>query len=318
MNDRIAVTIGDPNGIGPEVCAKALKTLQPRERERLIVIGEPGALGRYMPQREGWDLVVVEPEARKKFRFSSGLKSPASGDLSFAFIRKAVELTRTGRAAGIVTGPVAKDLIHGSGHPEFTDHTTYLASVFGVRDFHMLFTCDSMNVLLATIHIPLKAVSRALTRRRVRSAVSAALSFCRTMYGPSGWRIAVCGLNPHAGENGLLGSEEKRIIGPAVAEFRDRGEPVDGPLPADTVFHKAHAGQYRMVVAMYHDQGLAAFKMLHLSEGVNVTWGLPIVRTSPDHGTAFDIAGQDRADPVSMKNAITLALKLAAGISSDR
>jgi 4-hydroxythreonine-4-phosphate dehydrogenase len=174
----------------------------------------------------------------------------------------------------------------------------------------MLFTCEQMSVLLATIHIPLKKVSAALKCSTVRSAVESALSFCRKRHGPDGWRIAVCGLNPHAGENGLLGSEEKRIIGPVVSEFRQRGEPVDGPLPADTVFFKARQGVYRLVVAMYHDQGLAAFKMLYLADGVNVTLGLPVVRTSPDHGTAFDIAGQDIADSRSMENAIKLAYDL--------
>jgi 4-hydroxythreonine-4-phosphate dehydrogenase len=309
--NKIAVTIGDPNGIGPEVCAKALSRLDAEYLKRVILIGEWFPLETYFSGLHEVERVYIKPEGFE-YLFQPGEKSLEAGKLSFLFIEKAVELALAGKAAGIVTGPVSKELIRNSGQKDFTDHTTYLAKKFQVKNFNMMFYSEKLKVVLATIHIPLKDVSRTLKKETVRIALDNAIRFCEGLYGKGNYRVAVCGINPHAGENGMLGKEEKSVIGPVADEFRIKGCPVDGPLPADTVFYKALNGNYQMVVAMYHDQGLAPFKMLCMNDGVNVTLGLPVVRTSPDHGTAFDIAGKNIADPGSMEQALRLALKMTA------
>lgn len=308
--NKIAVTIGDPNGIGPEVCAKAFRSLDGESLKRFVLIGEWFPLEYYFKNLPVVESVYLKPVGND-FLFRPGEMSLESGRLSFQFVEKAIEMAQEGKVKGIVTGPVSKDLIHRSGVRDFTDHTTYLAKRFHVKDFSMMFHSDKLKVVLATIHCSLKDAVKRIDQKTVRTAISNALKVCAGLYGTNGkFRIAVCGLNPHAGENGMLGKEEIRFIAPVVKEFQKEGQPVFGPLPADTVFAKANNGDYQMVVAMYHDQGLAPFKMLYMNEGVNMTLGLPIVRTSPDHGTAFDIAGKDIADPTSMLRALQLALKL--------
>jgi 4-phospho-D-threonate 3-dehydrogenase / 4-phospho-D-erythronate 3-dehydrogenase len=310
--NRIALTIGDPNGIGPEVCAKALRGLDGEKLKRVTLIGEWFPLEYYFSGLPEVERVYVKPSGFD-YLFQPGVKSPEAGKLSYLFIEKAVELALAGKVRGIVTGPLSKELVR-AGQKDFTDHTTWLARKFNVKDFNMLFYSKKFQVVLATIHVPLKMIPRVLKKETVRVALKNAVTFCEGSYGKENYRIAVCGLNPHAGENGMLGNEEKKIIGPVSEEFRAQGYPVDGPLPADTVFYKAEQGKYQMVVAMYHDQGLAPFKMLYMNEGVNVTLGLPIVRTSPDHGTAFDIAGKNIADPRSMEQALLLALEMTNSI----
>lgn len=307
--NKIAVTIGDPNGVGPEVCAKAFRSLDVESLKRIVLIGEWFPVEYYFKDRSGVEPVYLKPSGYD-YLFRPGEGTLESGRLSFQFIEKAVEMAMNGQVGGIVTGPVSKDLIHRSGNRIFTDHTTYLAGRYKTKNFSMLFHAEKMKVLLATIHLSLKDAVKKITKETVRIAVANALRFCENLYGKDNFKIAVCGLNPHAGENGMLGKEEIKVIGPVVKEFAGKGHPVTGPLPADTVFQKAKNGQYQLIVAMYHDQGLAPFKMDYMSEGVNVTLGLPIVRTSPDHGTAFDIAGKDTADPTSMLKALQLALKL--------
>lgn len=308
--NSIAVTVGDPNGIGPEVCAKAFRELDTEELKRIVLIGEWFPIEYYFKNNCPVETLYLKPEGYD-YLFRPGEPSLEAGRLSFRFIGKAVELALEGRVGGIVTAPVSKDLIHRSGVKDFTDHTTYLAKRFGAKEFSMMFHSDKMKVILATIHLSLKDAVKKVNRQSVTIAVKNALKFCEGFYGNAEkYRIAVCGLNPHAGENGMLGKEEIRIIAPVIKEFAGKGFPVFGPFPADTLFQKANDGQYQMVVAMYHDQGLAPFKMLYMNEGVNVTLGLPIVRTSPDHGTAFDIAGKDLADPRSMLCALKLALKM--------
>lgn len=311
--NKIAVTFGDPNGVGPEICAKALGKIGADDLKRIVLVGEKQSAGQLFRDLfaglKGPELILLEPEG-SGYRHQPGEKSPASGKMSFRFICKALELAMAGSVKGIVTGPVSKEMIRKSGQADFTDHTTWLAKKFGVRNYSMMFHAEKFNVLLATIHVPLKKVPAVLNRETVRIALDNAAGFCEKFYKENGYRIAVCGLNPHAGENGMLGKEEWKTISPVTEEFRKKGIPVDGPLPADTVFFRAARGEYRMVVAMYHDQGLAPFKMLCMNEGVNVTLGLPVVRTSPDHGTAFDIAGKNIADPGSMEQALRLALDL--------
>jgi 4-hydroxythreonine-4-phosphate dehydrogenase len=214
-----------------------------------------------------------------------------------------------GRLDALVTAPICKEGFHEAGIP-FPGHTEFLAALTKTRRFAMMLFGGPLRVVLVTRHIPLSEVPQCLTRGKVLEAIrltAEALPWlgCRRA------RVAVCGLNPHAGEGGLLGREELTVIGPAVESARREGLRVFGPLPADTVFHAAAHGSFDAVVAMYHDQGLAPLKLIAFESGVNVTLGLPIVRTSPDHGTAFDIAGKNRADPSSMIEAVRNAIFLA-------
>jgi 4-phospho-D-threonate 3-dehydrogenase / 4-phospho-D-erythronate 3-dehydrogenase len=215
-----------------------------------------------------------------------------------------------GRAAGVVTGPISKQAWQLAGHGEFPGHTELFAARFGVERFGMMFVSPRLRTILATTHIPLMAVGSALTVARVLETIELGFAACVEM-GLERPRIAVCGLNPHAGEGGLLGAEDGEVIAPAIAAARESGIDARGPFPGDTIFNAAVQGVFDLVVAMYHDQGLIPIKLLERDRAVNVTVGLPVVRTSPDHGTAFDIAGQNRADPGSMKAALALAAQMA-------
>ena len=208
-----------------------------------------------------------------------------------------------------MTGPVSKSALRQAGFPH-PGQTEFLAETCGVRRFAMLLCGGGLAVLPVTRHVPLREVPDLLTPESIAEAVGLAHDFARRA-GRREPRIAVAALNPHAGEGGLLGAEESRIIEPAIAYAMTRGWPARGPFPADTLFHEARNGRWDVVVCMYHDQGLIPLKMIAFHEGVNITLGLPIVRTSPDHGTAFDIAGRGTADPGSMKEAVEWALRLA-------
>jgi 4-hydroxythreonine-4-phosphate dehydrogenase len=308
-NKFIAVTFGNPNGIGPEICAKALSRFKPALLERFVLIGERESYEYYFKGKSRCAFIQVEVPAGVLYRFNPGERDPASGLLSWLFLKRAVTMVKNGEADGLVTAPISKELTVKSGHTEFTDHTTFLADQFGSDHVSMMFYSHDLKVILATIHISIRDVPRLLTKDAVRNAVNNALLFGRKFEGKD-YRVAVCGLNPHAGENGLMGSEDSNIIAPVVEEFRSNGLTVDGPIPADTAFYRAMKKDYDIVASMYHDQGLAPFKLIHFNDGVNVTLGLPIVRTSPDHGTAFDIAGRNMADGKSMEKAMRLALKL--------
>ncbi len=311
-NDKIAVTFGNPNGIGPEICAKSLQNFPPDKRRRFILVGDNFSYTRYFKGLKDIPFVRIDPPEGLSFLFSPGIKDVQSGAMSWLFLKRAVMMVKDGDAGAIVTAPISKDLIVRSGHPEFTDHTTFLAREFGVKRVSMMFFSDDLKVILATIHISLKNVPGQITGDSVRTALDNALLFGKKYEGKS-YRIAVCGLNPHAGENGLLGSEDMEVISPVVNEYRDAGLCVEGPIPADTAFYRAFRKEFDCVAAMYHDQGLAPFKLLHFDDGVNVTLGLPLIRTSPDHGTAFDIAGKGVADGKSMEKALELSLKLLDG-----
>ncbi len=311
-NDKIAVTFGNPNGIGPEICAKSIRTFPPDNRRRFILIGDGLSYNHYFRGLEDVDFIRIDPPEGQSYMFSPGCQDAPSGAMSWLFLDRAVKLGKSGAVKGIVTAPISKDLIVRSGRTEFKDHTTFLARAFGEERISMLFYSEDLKVILATIHLSLKDVPGMLTGEKVRIAIKNALFFGKKYDGRS-YRIAVCGLNPHAGENCLLGFEERDIITPVVKEFRDTGFSVEGPIPADTAFYRAGKREFDCVIAMYHDQGLAPFKMLHFDDGVNVTLGLPVVRTSPDHGTAFDIAGKGIAGEKSMREALKLALRLIDG-----
>jgi 4-hydroxythreonine-4-phosphate dehydrogenase len=283
---RIALTVGDPAGIGPEIAAKAAADA------RVLAVCEP---------------VLFGPPGGASFR--PGELSAEAGRAAYEIIVRAVEAARSGEVDAIATAPANKKAFRLAGLP-WTGHTDLLAHLTGAPHVAMMFHSDVLRVVLATVHIPLSAVPGAISRESMEATIRlVARELPR--FGIARPRIAVAGLNPHAGEHGLFGAEERYAIEPAVAACRAAGIDVAGPFPGDTVFVRARRGEFDVVVACYHDQGLIPVKLLAFGQAVNVTIGLPIVRTSVDHGTAFDIAGKGVADPGSMVTAVLLAAQLA-------
>ncbi len=286
MQPRIALTVGDPAGIGPEVAARAAAD------SRVLAACEP---------------IVYAPPATESY--APGVLSAQAGRAAYSLIVRAVEDAVAGRVDGIATAPVSKEAFALAGLP-WRGHTDLLGHLTASPFVAMMFDAPELRVVLATVHIALSEVPRALTRDlMVRTIALTARELPR--FGCDRPRIAVAGLNPHAGERGLMGHEDDEVIRPAVADCVSAGIDVVGPLPADTVFVRAHRGDFDVVVACYHDQGLVPIKLLAFGHSVNVTLGLPIVRTSVDHGTAFDIAGRGVADAGSMVHAVLLAADLA-------
>jgi 4-hydroxythreonine-4-phosphate dehydrogenase len=283
---RIAITAGDPAGIGPEVAAKA--AADPRVR----AVCEP---------------IVYGPPSSE--RFAPGILSAAAGRAAYDTLVRAVGDAQRGAVQAIATAPVNKEAFRLAGLP-WSGHTDLLAHLTGAPHVAMMFHSDALRVVLATVHIPLADVPRQLTRESLEATISLT-SKELPRFGIATPRIAVAGLNPHAGEHGLFGHEEEHTLSPAIAACRTRSIDVSGPFPGDTVFVRAHRGEFDVVVACYHDQGLIPVKLLAFGQAVNVTLGLPIVRTSVDHGTAFDIAGKGVADPESMVAAVLLAARLS-------
>ena len=285
---RVAITVGDPAGIGPEVAARAAAD------PRVLEVCEP---------------VLYGPPAGAAF--TPGVLSAAAGRTAYDVIVRAVADAQRGVVQAIATAPVNKEAFRLAGL-EWSGHTDLLAHLTGASHVAMMFYADALRVVLATVHIPLAEVARALTRASLEATIAlAARELPR--FGIAQPRIAVAGLNPHAGEHGLFGTEEDTAIRPAIEACRARGIDVSGPYPGDTVFVRAVRGEFDVVVACYHDQGLIPMKLVAFGQAVNVTLGLPIIRTSVDHGTAFDIAGTGVADPESMIAAVLLAARLARG-----
>ena len=288
---RIAVTAGDPSGIGPEIAMKAAADA------RVLAVCEPAIYGPHTPEELA--------------RFPCGEISAASGRAAYDAIVRAASDAVAGRVAAIATAPINKAAFAAAGLP-WKGHTDLLAHLCDTHDAAMMFWSEKLRVVLATIHIPLALVPHAITTEDlVKLCRLTARSLPR--FGIARPRLAVAGLNPHAGEGGLLGREDDEVIAPAVARARVEGLDVAGPFPADTLFARAVRGEFDAVIAMYHDQGLIPVKLVAFGEAVNVTLGLPIVRTSVDHGTAFDIARQGVAREGSLVEAILLAAKLARG-----
>ncbi len=285
----LALTVGDPSGIGPEIAAAAARD------PRVTAVCTPVLYGPTHPDD-------LEP-------YPVGVVNATSGLRAYDEIARAVDDCRAGRVDGMVTAPINKAAFAAAGLL-WKGHTDLLAHLCGVPDVGMLFWSEKLRVVLATVHIPLAEVPAALTRERLL-AVIRLTARSLPQFGIAAPRIAVTGLNPHAGEDGLLGGEELVTITPAITDACADGIDVHGPFPADTVFVRAARGDFDVVIACYHDQGLIPVKLLAFGHSVNVTIGLPIIRTSVDHGTAFDIARQGKADPGSMVEAILLAARLA-------
>jgi len=329
----IGITMGDPLGIGPEVLVKALRDPAVRRLARFVVYGRNETIMAAADRADApldWFRVDAASERAQEGSVLAPLvldytaeglldvtrpgPTRFGGILSKAFVEDAITdaLRPDGdprRLDAIVTGPISKESWALAGF-KWPGHTELLAFRTKAKRHAMMFSSPRLRVALATAHLPLMDVRNVLTIGRVHDPIDLGHQFCRQL-GIAKPRIAVCGLNPHAGENGMFGDEEQRIIGPAIDAARRTGIDAHGPFPADTVFIAAAAGDWDLVVAMYHDQGLIPVKLLGWDKAVNVTVGLPIVRTSPDHGTAFDIAGQGKASEGSMKAAIELAVRLA-------
>ena len=310
---RIAITCGEPAGIGAEVVWKALAARPGAPCEYLLVGPSPV----WRRGREVANLIdtpaveVAEPEGFADLDWRWGKISPAGAAAALASVELAVRLVRRGEADALVTAPLNKEGLALAGCPE-PGHTELLGRLAGAQTKPVMsFVSPDLKVVLVTTHLPLSEVPRAVTRAAVLRTIESCYWGMVGDFGVEAPRIGVAGLNPHAGENGRLGREEIEDIAPAVAAARLEGIDAEGPLPADALFPLAAGGRFDAVVAMYHDQGLAPFKLAHFHDGVNVTLGLPLVRTSPDHGTAFDIAGRGAARPDSMIEAIRWAARIA-------
>jgi len=328
----LAVTLGDPAGIGPEITAKAWAHLRKTGNVFALVGSMSSAL------RACADLNLPAPQSIDDIREAAdifadalpvlaldgpdsipGKPDSAAADLITGSIKTATTLTLSGKAAAIVTNPIAKSVLYAAGfshpgHTEYLGQLTKDVTMDSPRGPVMMLTAAGLRVALVTIHEPLSKVPKLITGNLIKSRARILSHALKTDFGIANPRIAVCGLNPHAGEDGMIGREDAEIINPACAQLRAEGVNVTDALPADTMFHAEARAGYDGALAMYHDQGLIPVKTLDFHGGVNVTLGLPIVRTSPDHGTAFDIAGKGIARPDSL----IAALKIARDMSGNR
>lgn len=326
---RIAVTMGDPCGIGPEIIVKMLLARQEDPDGSLLVVGDPTALER-ASELLGAPLrfqTVSDPEARREWHPCGAVPVYAPQPLSAAdllygapsanacrcavrCIESAVSLALKGAVDGICTGPIHKANLHRHGF-NFPGHTELLCHLTGSPRAVMMLAGPRLRVVLATIHEPLRRVPELISAETLSATVSITHASLVRDFGMPRPRIAVAALNPHAGEDGRFGSEDMDIIRPTLEKFRAKGLSVFGPYPADTLFFRAYEGEFDVVVAMYHDQGLIPVKLVHFHEAVNVTLGLPIIRTSVDHGTAYELAGTGKAHSGSLEAAVRLAISMA-------
>lgn len=305
----IAISMGDPCGIGPEVLSKALSGMRRVQDAAFFVFGDQRLLARYGFSRQP-NVAVFDIRLDSSCDFRAGCPSKDGARASILYLQAATAAIKNGDAEALVTGPISKEYVRKSGFP-WPGHTEFLSSVFGARRVEMVFISEKLKVALLTRHVALADVRRTLNKKNIVECGLIILDLLKKDFKIRDPRIAVCGFNPHAGESGLFGNEETRIIAPALSGLnRKYGRHFYGPYAADTVFYRAVRGEFDMVLALYHDQGLIPFKLLEFEGGVNLTAGLPFVRTSPVHGTAFDIAGKGRADPSSMAAAIKLACQL--------
>ncbi len=302
--------MGDPSGIGPEVLLKALAK-NPGLLEECLILGDRFVIAK-MSKALGINLKLnlldFSNAPHKGFAF--GVEDPAYGRASFEYVEEAVKMLSRGRARALVTAPVSKSAITSSGR-RFTGHTEYLAKAAGAAKFAMMFVGGALKVTLVTRHISLADVPGAISIDGICDTIELTHEALKRDFRIRNPKIGVAGLNPHAGESGVMGREEAKIITPAIKKAGRKIKNIIGPRPADVIFYEARNNAFDAVVAMYHDQALAPFKALYFDCGVNMTLGLPFIRTSPDHGTAFEIAGRGIASARSMEEALKLAARLA-------
>ncbi len=323
----IGITMGDPVGIGPEIIIKALSSKEIFNICRPVVFGDLAILKRELKNGRT-SFAVLSSESINAAAFLPGTISivPASllnpertiygkpdketGSAMAEYIRKAVCCAMAGEIDAVVTAPINKKSLQNSGY-NFPGHTEMLAHLTGTKEVVMMLAGSTLRVVLVTIHCPLNKVAPNLNPDRILKTITVTNQNLKIYFKIAKPRIAVAAFNPHAGENGLFGSEEKDFIIPAINKAKDMGIDASGPYPSDTLFHSASKGNFDSVVCMYHDQGLIPLKLLHFEDGVNITLGLPIIRTSVDHGTAYDIAGQGIADPSSLISAVKTAVEMS-------
>jgi 4-hydroxythreonine-4-phosphate dehydrogenase len=309
----IAITIGDPAGVGAEVTLKALADPDVASLANWIVVGDAWVLDRVgqtcgiRPQELRARILDLK-ELHEKSGLRFGQLSAACSAAAVRYVRKATEMCLSGEVDAMVTAPLNKEAVTLSGR-SFSGHTEYIAELCRCAESWMLLANQRLAVVHVSTHVPLRKAIQLDTPRIVRT-IKAGHEAMRLL-GFAQPRIAVCGLNPHAGEHGLFGTEDEQIIAPAIRQAREAGIPCDGPFAPDTIFLQASRGAYDLVVAMYHDQGHIPMKLIDFEETVNISIGIPIIRTSVDHGTAFDIAGQNKADARNMKAAMRMAAKMA-------
>ncbi len=303
----VGITAGDPCGVGPEIILKALQSKRLNRAVQWVVIGDAVVFKQAAKRLRLNFPAQLFVDCPQSHSFSPGRTSAAAGRASLAYLDAAMRLWRLGSLHGVVTAPITKWAIQQS-HPAFVGHTEYFAKATRARQVVMMFAAEKLRVVVLTRHIPLKAVSAAITKRLVISATRMVVAALQKDFGISNPRAVICGINPHAGE-GRKASEEAQVLIPALKVLRSSGIACDGPVAADGYF--AQPTQHDVVICPYHDQGLIPFKMAARDSGCQVTLGLPFIRTSPDHGSACDIAGKGMADPGSMIAALNLASRLA-------
>lgn len=311
------ITMGDAAGIGPEVILKALRDKTVQRLANFLIIGNSSTMeqaARGCRIKLNKDVALSDAGGASRLVFGRG--TPAYGRLALDCIDEALRLVKAKKIDVLVTAPVNKHTISQTG-TFFQGHTEYLARATKTKKFAMMLIGGPLKVVLVTRHIPLKEVARSLSKEKIYETLVLCASYLRRYFGIRRPRIAVCGLNPHSGDEGTLGQEEIKIIRPAVIKARGLAS-IEGPLPSDTIFYSALQGKFDAVVAMYHDQGLIPLKMQAFHQGVNLTLGLPFVRTSPDHGTAYNIAGKNKANPGSMIEAIKLAVKIGLKVKGSK
>ncbi|MDY6792187.1 MAG: 4-hydroxythreonine-4-phosphate dehydrogenase PdxA [Thermodesulfobacteriota bacterium] len=320
----VGITMGDPVGIGPEIILLALADPLIYKLCRPLVIGDMERL-KVLKSKLGFN-AVEEPRSGvyqcgwvdvvSTFKLDTdqifwAQPTALTGKAMINYVTSAIDIALQGRIDAMVTCPINKQAMHMAGF-FYNGHTEILAEKTKSAGFAMMLAGEKLRVVLVTIHIPLKDVPHALSQEKILQTITLTDSFLRTRMGVENPKIAVAGLNPHAGEGGMFGDEEQRFILPAVNLAKGQALDVHGPYPPDTIFYHAQKGLYDAVICMYHDQGLIPFKIIHFTDGVNTTLGLPIIRTSVDHGTAYDIAGKGKADPGSLTAAIKMAAAQAA------
>jgi len=302
----IGITMGDPAGIGPEVIVKALNKVELHSLCRPVVLGASSVIRRAGGKR----FSIIDCAKVDLRRICPGKVSGEAGRAAGEAIRVATQMALDGQLDAVVTAPVCKQSLHLGGHP-YPGQTEFLAHLTETKRFAMMLVAGDLRGVLVTTHLPLSQVCKAISKARVRDIIQLAHSSLTEHFGIRRPKVGVCALNPHAGDGGIFGDEEKKTIAPAIREASRQGILAQGPFPADTLFAPHMRGMFDVIVAMYHDQGLIPIKMGGFGSAVNITLGLPIIRTSPDHGTAFEIAGKGKANPDSMIRAVRMAVKLA-------
>ncbi|RQW83337.1 MAG: 4-hydroxythreonine-4-phosphate dehydrogenase PdxA [Geobacter sp.] len=328
----IAITMGDPCGIGPEIITMALANPEIESLCRPLVLGDQAAMERALavtqlplrlelltkglPPKSTKGVIYLRPLSRLAATdMEYGGPSSDAGDAMYRYIKEAVQLCQSGEAAAMANAPISKEAMNRAGH-YYPGHTELVAELTGCTDYVMMLAGDRLRVTLVTIHEAISNVPRLITFDKVLSTIRTTHRSLHTYFRKNP-RLAVLALNPHCGEKGLFGDEERRFIAPAIEAARAEGIDAHGPLSADMLFYFATQGEYDGVVCMYHDQGLIPLKLIHFHDGVNVTLGLPIIRTSVDHGTAYDLAGTGRASALSIAAAIRMAVGMAKTASEN-